>query len=60
MHWEVKGANGLFISILLNEMRWYFGVIGKIRNYEFIIYISTGKIQNGTPSIFIKSIYHCW
>ena len=41
-------------------MACYLGLIEKLNNHECIIYIFTGKIQNGTPSIFDKSIYHCW
>ena len=36
------------------------GVIGKLQNDEYLIYIFTGKFQNGTWIIFHKTIYHCW
>ena len=54
------GANGFFVSILLKIIGWGLGVIGNIHNDECIIYIFTGKFQNCTPSIFNKSLYHCW
>ena len=41
-------------------MGWCLGVIGKLHNDTFIIYIFTGKVQNVTSSIFNKSHYHFW
>ena len=41
-------------------MGWYLGVIGKLQNDECLICIFTGKVQNGTPIIFNKTLYHCW
>ena len=52
MNWKHKDANGLCVSIYLNNIGWYLGVIGKLQNYECLIYIFTGKVENGTPSIF--------
>ena len=36
------------------------GVIGKLYNHEFLIYIFTCEILNGTPNLFHKSHYNCW
>ena len=35
-------------------------VIGKLHNYERLIYIFTGKFENGIPIIFNKTMYHYW
>ena len=37
-------------------MVWYLGVIGKLHNDECLIYILTGKVENGTPIIFDKTL----
>ena len=50
MNWKRKDANGLCVSIFLNNIR------GKIHNYERIIFKFTGKIDNGTPSITNKTL----
>ena len=55
-----KDANGLYVSIFFIDMGWYSGVMGKLHNYEYIIYIFTGEVINGNPNIFNKSPYHCW
>ena len=60
MNWEASKVTDLCISILLNNMGWYFGVIGKIHNTECLIYIFTGKCEIGTPGIFNKILYHSW
>ena len=44
--------NGLCVSIFLKNMGWCLGVIRKLHNDECLIYIFTGKIQNGNLSIF--------
>ena len=59
MNWKLTDANGLCVSIFLKNMGWYLGVIGKLHNDEYLIYILTGKVQNGNPSIFNKSLYYC-
>ena len=41
-------------------MGWYLGIIEKLHNDEYVIYIFTGKVKNGTQRIFNKSDYHCW
>ena len=48
MSWKISDVNGLCISIFLNKMGWYLGVIGRIHNDEYLIYILTGKVENGT------------
>ena len=60
MNWKVTDPNGLCVSILLNNTRWYLGVIVKLHNNECLIYIFTSNFQNCTPSIFNKSLYNCW
>ena len=60
MNWKGTDSNCLWVSIILNNMGWYLGVIGNLHNDEFVIYISIGKVQNSTPSIFNKSLYRCW
>ena len=60
MNWERTDENVLSVSILLKNMGWYLCVIVKLHNDECIIYILTGKIQNGTRSIFNRTLYHCW
>ena len=60
MNWRGTDANGLYVSIFLKKMGWYLGVIGKLHNDECLIYIFTGKVQNGTPGVFNKILYHCW
>ena len=41
-------------------MGWYLGVIRQLHNDEYQIYTFTGKVQNATPSVFNKSLYHFW
>ena len=41
-------------------MVWYVGIIGKIQNDEYLIYMLIGKVLNGTPSVFNKSLNHFW
>ena len=47
---------GLCISILLNNMGWYLGVIGKLHNDECLIYILTGNVEMLLKLFRIK---HC-
>ena len=49
MNWEKSDVNGLCISILLDNMGWFLGVIGKLHNDECLIYIFTGNVENVTP-----------
>ena len=60
MNQKTTYANGLWVSISLKNMRSYWGVIGNIHNNECIIYIFTVKVEDGTPIIFNKKLYHCW
>ena len=60
MSWKTTGVNGLYASILLNKIGWYMGVIGKLHNNELLIYKLTGKVENGTPIIFNKTLYCYW
>ena len=60
MNCKGTDANGFCVSILLKNLGCYLGVIGNLHNDECLIYIFTGKVQNGTPSIFNKKVYHCW
>ena len=60
MNRKTSNINGLCISILLNKMVWYLGIIGKFHNDECLIYIFTGTVKNGTPIIFDKTLYHSW
>ena len=60
MNWEKIDENGLCVSIFLKNLGWYLGVIEKLQNDECLIYIFTGKVQNGTPIIFNETLYRCW
>ena len=60
MNWKTSYVNGLCVSIFLDNMGWFFGVIGKFHNDEYLIYIFTGNVENGTPIIFNKTIYSSW
>ena len=57
MNWNRTDSNGLYVSILLKNMVWYLFVKGILHNDDCLIYIFTGKVQNGTPSIFNKLIF---
>ena len=41
-------------------MGWYFGLIGNLHHDEFLICIFTGKVENDTPIILNKTLYHYW
>ena len=58
MNRKTSDANGLCISVFSNNMVWYLGVKVNIHNDECLIYISTGKFENGTPIICNKTLYH--
>ena len=60
MNWKTSDVNGLCISIFLDDMGWFFGVIGKFHNDECLIYIFTVNVENGTLIIFNKLIYLYW
>ena len=45
----MSDVNGLCISIFLDKMGCFWGVIGKLHNYECLIYIFTGNVENDTP-----------
>ena len=42
---KTSDANGLCVSILLNNMGWYLGLMGKLDNNEYQIYISHTKLK---------------
>ena len=54
MNWKASYVNGL------DKMGWFLGVIGKNNNDECLIYIFTGNVENGTPTIFNKTLYRYW
>ena len=56
MSWKTSNANGLCISILLNKIGWYLGVIEKLHKDQCLFKIFTGKVENVTTIILIK---HC-
>ena len=58
MNWKTSDVDGLCILILFNKMEWYWGIIGKLHNDECLINIFTGKVLNGAPIIFNKTLYH--
>ena len=60
MNWKTSNVNGFCISIFFNKMGSYLGVIRNLHNDECLIYILTGKVENGTPVIFNKTLYHYW
>ena len=60
INWKKTVANGLCVSIFLKNIGWYLIVIGNLDNYECIIKIFTGKVENVTPIIFIKTKYNFW
>ena len=49
MNWKPLDVNVLCISILLNKMGLYLGVIGKLHDDECLIYIFTEEVGNVTP-----------
>ena len=49
-------ANGLCVSIFVKNVVCYLVVIGKLHSNEFLIYIITGKFQNGDPFNFNKTL----
>ena len=51
-------VNGLCIPIFVNNMGLYFSVIVQLHDNECLIYIFTGKVENDTPIIFNKTLYH--
>ena len=60
MNWKCKNANGLCVLIFMKNTGWYLCDIENLHNDESIIYIFTLKVQDCTPSIFNKTLYHCW
>ena len=46
-------------SIFFKDIEWNLGVIGRLQNDYWIIFIFTGEVINGTPNIFTSSQYHC-
>ena len=49
MNRKASNVNGFCISIFLDKMVCYLGVIGKLNNDDCLIYIFTEKVENGTP-----------
>ena len=41
-------------------MGWHLGITGKLYNDECLTYIFRGKVENGTPIIFNKTLYNFW
>ena len=60
MNWKKTDANELCVSIFLNNMGWYLGVMVNIYNDEILIYILEERLQYDTPIIFNETLYHCW
>ena len=60
MNWKTSYVNGLCISIILNNMRWYLAVIVNLHNNEYLMHIFTRKFENITLTIFNKKLYHSW
>ena len=60
MNWKASDVNILCTSVFLKNMGWYLGVIGELHNDECLMYIFTGKVENVTPIIFDKTLYHYW
>ena len=56
MNRKTSDVNGLCIPIFVNNMGWHFSVIVQLHDYECLIYIFTGKVENDTPIIFNKKI----
>ena len=51
---KISDANVLCVSIFLRNIWCWLGAIGNLDNNEFLIYIFTGKVENGTTIIFNK------
>ena len=47
-------------QFFFKNMGCYSGVKGKLHTDEYLIYVFTGKVENGTPIIFNKTLYHFW
>ena len=60
MNWKTANVDCLCISIFLNKVGWYLGVILMLHNEDCFVYILKGKVENGTPIIFNKTLYHSW
>ena len=54
MNQKATDANGLCVSILLKNVGWYLVVIGKLTNYECLIYIFQEKLKMELQSCLIK------
>ena len=44
---------------IIGEHGMILRVIGMLQNDEFLIYMFTDKVQNSTPIIFHKTLFHC-
>ena len=60
MNHKTSNINGLCTSVFLDNMGWYLGVIGKLHNYECLIYMFTEIVENFTRIIINKTLYHSW
>ena len=58
MNWKKSDVNALCISIFLDNMVWFLGIIGKPHNDECLIHIFTDKVENGNTIIFNKKCIH--
>ena len=58
--WNNIYENVLFVSIFIKYMGCYLGVIEKINNDEFLIYIFTGGVLNSSKNIFTHSQHNYW
>ena len=47
--------NGLRVSLFIEDMEWYLGVIGRLSNKETLMYLFTVEVTDGTP-IFRKTV----
>ena len=57
-NWKTTNVNGLFDSIFLNNIGWYYGVIGNLHNYKCLIYIFTDKVENCYPFFLNKTVHN--
>ena len=58
MNCKTSYVTGLCISIFLDNMGWFLGVIENIHNDECLIYTLTGNVENGTPIIINENFIH--
>ena len=56
LNWNRKNAYGLRVYIFLKDTGWYLGVIQKLHDNEFLIYIFISRVLYGTCKWFIRII----